>query len=460
MAKNALLFYPPQHCHKNFFKIWTFNYSCYFPMALLKLSTYLKQQGYGVTYLDAFNIFDYETGAFEELFTDSNIVRSAPYGNYKEEKREDPIYHIGYTYSQIKSRLLGLPVCPDEVYISSLFTWTWQTTHDSIALIKEVFPNTRVKLGGIYPTLCPQKAKSSGADEIFEGTVAEIQNCWLDKEILASEGHLTDLPFKASLGCPNKCSYCSVRLLEGRKIDYRDSEDIIHEINSFHKEFGLDIYQFWDSNPLIKPETHLFKIVEKLKKTNPNLHFLIPGGIQPNLLTPEIALTLKKLGCIGIRLTIETTEKKRMKESGRPATLFHLETALDNLTAAGYSKEELSVVLLIGQPGQTVDTVLTDIINVYRYEVNIILFIYTPIPGTADFTTYQELFQDRSLEDLDPLLYPLASPRLNTRQIDLIIEHFNGKYVPLDSIINSSFDDPVINRMKELLLEKENSISE
>ena len=240
MKKKALLLYPPQHCTKGYFENWLNGYSGNFPMGLLKISTFLKSQDYEIDFIDAFNVFDYENKEYQRFFVEQNIVRHARYGNFEQEKRTRPIYHVGLDYQEIKDRLQDLNASPDEVYISSLFTWSWQTTHECVRLIKIVFPNAKVILGGIYPSLCPEHAKLSGADKIVRGTFKEAQNCWLDKDILLKQGKFQVGMFKTSLGCPNNCSYCAVNVLEGKKMRFRDPLDVADEIISVTTQRNFD----------------------------------------------------------------------------------------------------------------------------------------------------------------------------------------------------------------------------
>ncbi|MCG8571339.1 MAG: radical SAM protein, partial [Spirochaetes bacterium] len=416
MSKRALLFYPPMHCHKDFFSTWSYSHSNYFPIALLKLSTFLKKAGYHIDYLDCFNIFDYENHEYDSFFVEENITRYAPYGNYEEEKRTAPIYHIGYTYEEIKKRLCNLKYKPDEVYVSSLFTWSWQTTHNSIKIIKEVFPRSHVKLGGVYPTLCPELAATSGADEIVQGLTPEINDCWLDIDILKTLKNFKVGIFKTSIGCPNNCSYCAVDILEGTKLSYRNIDDLIDEICFLSSELGIQHFQFWDSNIIFKPEKHFYPLLEKMNKVNNNFHFYLSGGIQPNLVTPEIAVKLKTGGFSEILLTLETSDPERTKESNRPSGVTELDNAITHLINCGYCYDDLSASLLINQPGQTTETILLDILKVYQKNLSTALLVFAPIPGTADYINYKTVLSNKRLEDLDPLLYPFASPKLTTKQ--------------------------------------------
>lgn len=453
MKKRALLLYPPQHCLIDPFRIWTFDYAANFPLGLLRLSTFLKLKGYEIDYLDAFNVFENTEDTFQRIFTDENIVRNARCGNFEKEKKYKPVYHVGLSYKEIENRLKDLSEAPDEVYISSIFTWSWKTTHECVRLVKRTFPKSHVKLGGIYPTLCPDHARSSGADEIVEKHIPEVQSSWIDAAIIKQHAipYEDAVVVKTSIGCPHNCSYCAVHVLEGRQLIFRDPEDVVHEMESLSGKLEARKFYFWESNILMRAHDHLLKILSLIKERRLSFILQAPEGFQPNLITPEIANSLKEGGFRQITLTLETTDAQRIRQANRPADIADVESAILALKQSGFSGHDIMVVLLIAQPQQTLDSVLKDIIHVYRSGAMVSFLIYTPIPNTRDFKEYASLFEDRKLEDLDSFLYPLASQALSVDQIDTLIKYFNFRYYPLERIMESNTEDAIITRMQKLI---------
>src|SRR5205823_1576081 len=47
---------------------------------------------------------------------------------------------------------------PDEIWISSIMTYWWESTRDVIEECQRVFPKAMIRVGGIYPTLAPEHA--------------------------------------------------------------------------------------------------------------------------------------------------------------------------------------------------------------------------------------------------------------------------------------------------------------
>src|SRR5207248_5031893 len=47
---------------------------------------------------------------------------------------------------------------PDEIWISSIMTYWWESTRDVINVCRRVFPKAVIRVGGIYPTLATEHA--------------------------------------------------------------------------------------------------------------------------------------------------------------------------------------------------------------------------------------------------------------------------------------------------------------
>ena len=88
---------------------------------------------------------------------------------------------------------------PDEIWITSIMTYWWESTHELVQLIEHVFgqPTPRILVGGIYPTLFAEHADRSLRlrhnlrDEdlvIVEGEIApEAANAWTDLSLYDDE---------------------------------------------------------------------------------------------------------------------------------------------------------------------------------------------------------------------------------------------------------------------------------
>lgn len=132
---------------------------------------------------------------------------------------------------------------PDQVHVTSLFTWDWKPVWDAVAYYKHLYPRAEVRLGGVYASLLPAHAKLSGADVVWKGLLPEVEDLLPDYSLVPS--WQSSLLF-ATRGCPRKCGFCSVPRLEGAPIAAHGS------VKPFILE-GHKKVVFFDNNILALP---------------------------------------------------------------------------------------------------------------------------------------------------------------------------------------------------------------
>lgn len=91
-------------------------------------------------------------------------------------------YHFGKTWAEFEDwldeRFPGREQ-PDEIYISTIMTYWWESIRDLTLRLKRKFPKSTILLGGIYSTLAPEHAKEfTAADLIVVGEVEEANDLW------------------------------------------------------------------------------------------------------------------------------------------------------------------------------------------------------------------------------------------------------------------------------------------
>lgn len=244
-------------------------YSRYPPLGLLKLSSFLKSRGHSVEYI---------------------VGTKRP---------KNP---------------------PDEIFITSLFTYAWEKVHLTVKYYKRRYPKVKLTLGGIYASLMPEHAKKSGADEIFIGIYNEAENFMPDYELIPEwDGSI----IFSSRGCPKKCPFCAVPKLEPKFVSKASIEHLIYPK---HSRVIL-----WDNNFLYsKDQDAIFlELRESGKKVDFN------QGLDANFITTKNAQYLRQLKISYIRLAYDhINERSQVKR------------AIDRLIDAGFRGRDILIYTL------------------------------------------------------------------------------------------------------------------
>ena len=204
---------------------------------------------------------------------------------------------------------------PNEIYVTSLFTYAWKTVHKTIKYYKELFPKANITLGGIYASLMPNHAKKSLADEIYTGLFEEAEDLIPDYKLVPDwDGSL----IFSSRGCIRKCGYCAVPILEPH---FETRKSIIEFIYPKHTKVI-----FWDNNILASPYVH--DILDELIDLNLEVDF--NHGLDARLMTLSIAKKLKKLRVKYVRLAYDRIKYRD-----------EVESTINILKKAGYRGRDL-----------------------------------------------------------------------------------------------------------------------
>jgi len=375
------------------------------PLGLLTLGGILRDHGARVSYLDCLD-------RFHPSAPDSRLPAArCGRGPYLKTPIEKPpgLADIPRTYCRygilpewFRQDLRALSP-PDLVLVTSMMTYWYPGVRETIAMIKSVFPDVPVLLGGVYATLCTDHARSAcGADRVVTGPgesaimplVAEYTG-WspaprFDPQDLDSlpwpaldlEHRLVHVPVLTSLGCPFHCAYCASHRLQPR-LRRRSPASIAEEIGFWHEKHGLRDFAFYDDALLVDAEEHVIPILEKITAAGMDIRLHTPNALHIREITLSLARMMATAGFHTIRLGLETTAFDHREKLDRKVTASEFMQAVENLRTAGFQAEQVGAYLLAGLPGQTAEAVAASIDVVKNAGVTPVIAHYTPIPHTA-----------------------------------------------------------------------------
>lgn len=212
---------------------------------------------------------------------------------------------------------------PNEVKITSLFTYWSKYVWDSVKFYKDNYPKAKVVVGGIYASLMPKHCKQSGCDEVFVGVDERVEKFKPAYDFVEIDYQIVH----TSRGCMRKCKFCGSWKIEP---EFTSKKSIKGEICS-------NRVIFYDNNLLANP--FIKDILEELKNAKHNGRVVYSEsqcGIDGRLLTPEIAKMLKQARFLNPRIAWDHAYKQRSI----------IKKQIDLLVDAGYPSKDIYVFMI------------------------------------------------------------------------------------------------------------------
>ncbi|MFH1624893.1 MAG: radical SAM protein, partial [Pseudomonadota bacterium] len=305
--------------------------------------------------------------------------------------------------------------------MTSMMTYWYPGVFKVIEILKDIYPEIPIILGGIYPSLCYSHASQySNADHIIRGE-GEIETLKLVGEFTGNRlEHVTkgdgldSLPYPAfdlmpdldyvciltSRGCPFSCTYCASHMIY-RGFRRRDPLCVADEIQFWSERYGVKDFAFYDDALTVEPERNIVIILKEVLKRKLSCNFHTPNAIHIRFMTKELCGLMYEAGFKTVRLGLETSDAGRQLSTGNKTTNEEFRRSVSDLRKAGFLPGEIGVYILIGLPGQRSQEVEESIKFVREVGVRPVLTEYSPIPGTA---LWQAAVEESALDlTKDPL---------------------------------------------------------
>jgi len=451
--KTALLINPPVY-DTQYWAEWSQ------PYGLLRIAALLKKHGYRRR-----ELFD-----FMEASGPKRVVpkrRIGPNESFAEKDGPDPRpspiriekdgqhldlwkYHFGKSWSEfdtwLNERGFDPAHPPDEVWISAIMTYWWESVRDLVARLRWRWGNrTRILLGGIYPTLAPEHAaRNIAADLIVVGEVEEANDLWPDLSLY--ETAPTYAIITPSRGCPYDCAYCAQRTINNgrRTVHFRPPEDIVAEMYFNYETYGIRDFAFYADFLLWDYETNFQRVLEQLVANKSPFRLYAPEGFDVRFLSQSQRLVdlMKAAHFQKIYLPCENIDERFLDSlNRRHVRLEHFVQAVKRCEQAGFSLRNMDVnaFVLYGLPGETIDGVVKTILFVSEVVGSIIPMLFTPVPSSRLYEQYLPYFRqrgwDQDLHMLNGKLFPFLA--LNEGSVEDYIDlqrlmftlntHYRGK---------------------------------
>jgi len=354
-------------------------------------------------------------------------------------KDVEPGSNMQYQGLSIEEILERIDTNVDLLGVSCMFSSEWVHTKRIIKAIKRKFPELSIIVGGEHATALPELvldqcpevdvvALGEGEETIID--LAESYRCqkgldevkgiayrkksevvyteprkrirevddisWPAWDLLPIETYLNSgmshgpyrgktIPMLASRGCPYECTFCSNPVMYGKTYITRNPEDLLDEIATYQKRYGVKVIDFYDLTT-ITSRKWILRFCDLIEQRGMNFTWQISGGTRTEAIDEEVIVKAKKSGCEYLGFAPESGSEeviqmiKKKVDLKRMLQLFKLGVKHNIGTRAN---------LIIGFPKETrlqiYETLYMQIKLALIGVLDAPIFEFTPYPGSEDF---------------------------------------------------------------------------
>lgn len=196
-----------------------------------------------------------------------------------------------------------------------------------------------------------------------------------------------------SRGCPYQCSFCFHGIF-GYKYRSRSAENVVKEVELLSNKYGVHGIMFEDDTFTVDRH-RVYEICDLLIKKAPKIIWTCNGRV--NLINKDMLNKMRSAGCASISYGIESGSQKILNNINKGVEVSKMHEAIKLTWESGIVPHAF---LMLGTPGETVETVRESIDFCKKAGIAAEFTIATPIPGTRLYQEAVNMGRTDSLEGL------------------------------------------------------------
>ena len=203
-------------------------------------------------------------------------------------------------------------------------------------------------------------------------------------------------PIITTRGCPYSCTYCSAPITAGKRMRYRDTKNVVDEIEMLVNDFGVKEIQIEDDNFTLNRE-HCMNICEEILKRGIKVLWSLPNGVRIDKLDKEMLILMKKAGCVSMALGIESANQRILDMIKKDLNQEIVRKTVQDVADVGI---ETVGFFMIGFPTETKQEIENTINFALTLPLTRANFTkVTPLPGTELFDLWEEKYSESGKVD-------------------------------------------------------------
>ena len=217
-------------------------------------------------------------------------------------------------------------------------------------------------------------------------------------------------------GCPHDCAYCSYPLIEGTRVRHRDPREVVDDLETLRRDYGVDNVFFTDSIFNDAGGGHLALAEEMLRRGTKTRW---ASFFRPQRLERAQLRLLKSAGLYAVELGTDATDDTTLAALGKGFTFDEVVRS-----AQACADEGLAVAhyVMFGGPGETPETAARGLANLKRLPTAVV-FAYVGVRILPKTRLWQRAVRDGIIAAGDSLLHPAyyVSPEVHQLELEAAI---------------------------------------
>lgn len=342
---------------------------------------------------------------------------------------------------------------------------TYRNSLRVASIVKELFPDTPVIIGGPQATFLPEETLKSGYVDVvcrYEGeyTMMELTDYYLDNngqklEQIKGISFLRDgrvvttqqrefitdldcLPYPAydlldiqqyglqgylnivtGRGCPFNCKFCSANVYSGKRYRQRSLENVLHELRFVRDHYGKNQF-FIADDTFTYSKKRVLDFCQALADQELAIDWQCEGRV--NTVDYHLLKTMRERGCRIIQFGVESGSDDTLQKISKGISTLEIKNAVQAAYELGF---DVVCSMIIGLPDDTRDDVLKTLQFAQQLKgiqkpgsqnrVNMVFSVFTPLPGTYFYENAEESGIRFISRDWDQ--YSFTNPVIATRHL-------------------------------------------
>ena len=216
---------------------------------------------------------------------------------------------------------------------------------------------------------------------------------WPNLSLIQGFDARTIIPIMTSRGCPFDCTFCTVTAMFGRKYRFRDTDDVMAELESLYQRNPKAIFFFYDDNFTAAP-SHTKELLRRMKEKGITPRWTAQTRVDV-VNDDELMQLMEDTGCMFLYLGLESSNPETLKAYNKAQTVQDIEKAV---RVIHQHKIKVHGMFVMGSDEDDKESIRETVRFSKKAGIDTVQYmILTPIPGSG---TYKEMCrQDRIFVD-------------------------------------------------------------